>query len=123
MVAVKLTTPFKVAIAVTAIAFALLVRPAVAESSDLERRVQELEAAVDLLQGRIEKLEKQQTPRHISEQEAEAVLRKKRVSDACTEQLGPAPEFAPILGTKVNPEYIAYLKKHRACMREHGIDY
>ena len=55
------------------------------------------------------------------EAEAAAVLRKKQVDDACTEQLGPAPEFAPVLGTKVNPEFMAYMKKHRACVREQGL--
>jgi hypothetical protein len=56
----------------------------------------------------------------MSEAEAKAVLKKKQAEEACTQQLGPAPEFAPVLGTKVNPEYMAYLKRHRACMREKG---
>lgn len=94
-----------------------------AQSRSLESRIQELEAAVDFLQDRIERLEQQQTPRRISEEEAEAILRKKQASEACTAELGPAPDFAPVLGTKVNTEYIAYLKKHRRCMRDKGVDY
>ena len=97
----------------------LLVAPSLgAQSVDLEVRINELEAALDHLQERIEKLEMQQTLPRMSEAEAEAVLRKKQAEDECTEQLGPAPEFAPVLGTKVNPEYMAYLKKHRACVRD-----
>ena len=91
---------------------------AMAQSADLEARINELEAALDHLQERIEKLEQGQTPRRMSEAEAAAVLRKKQADDACTEELGPAPEFAPVLGTKVNPDFMAYRKKHRACMRE-----
>ena len=97
----------------------LLVVPALgAQSADLEARISELDAALDHLQERIEKLEMQQTLPRMSEAEAEAVLRKKQAEDECTEQLGPAPEFAPVLGTKVTPEYMAYLKKHRACVRD-----
>ncbi len=92
-----------------------------AQTTDLEARIDELEAALDHLQERIERLEQQQTPRRMSEAEAAAVLRKKQADDECTEQLGPAPEFAPVLGTKVNPEFMAYMKKHRACMRETGV--
>lgn len=110
-------------IAVIALTLAILARSSVAQSADLESRIQELEAALDHLQERIERLEQQQAPRRISAEEAEAVLRKKQASDACTEELGPAPEFAPVLGTKVNTEYIAYLKRHRACMREKGVDF
>lgn len=106
-----------------AVAFLALTTICAAQTRDLESRIEELEAAMDLLQDRIERLEEQQAPRRISEEEAEAVLRKKRVSEACTEELGPAPEFAPVLGTKVNTEYIAYLKQHRACMRNRGVDY
>lgn len=105
------------------IALVLFVRTPLAQTGNLESRIQELEAALDHLQERIERLEQQQLPRRISEEEAEAVLRKKQASEACTEQLGPAPEFAPVLGTKVNTEYIAYLKRHRACMREKGVDF
>ena len=94
---------------------------AMAQTADLEARINEIEAALDYLQKRIEKLEERQTPRRMSEAEAAAVLRKKQAEDACTEQLGPAPEFAPVLGTKVNPEFMAYMKKHRACMREKGV--
>jgi len=103
-------------------AFSLLLfsSVALAQSSDLESRINELEAALDHLQERIEKLEQRQTPHRMSEAEAQAVLKKKQVEEACTQQLGPAPEFAPVLGTKVNPEYMAYLKRHRACMREKG---
>ena len=115
-------TRSKLTAALFATALALLVQSVHAQSYDLERRVEELEAALDHLQERIEKLEQQQSPRRISAEEAEAVLRKEQASAACTEQLGPAPEFAPVLGTKVNPDYIAYLKRHRACMREKGID-
>ena len=123
MVALKRATIPTIIAVLTAIALALIVRSAFAQSDDLERRVQELEAALDYLQERIEKLEQQQSPKRISAEEAEAVLRKEQASEACTEQLGPAPEFAPVLGTKVNPDYIAYLKRHRACMHEKGIDY
>ena len=104
-----------------AAALVLLALAPIVSATDLETRIEVLEAALDHLQRRIEKLEKQQTPRRMTEEEAEAMLRKKRVSDACTDQLGPAPEFAPGLGTKVNPEYMAYLKKHRACMNEKGV--
>jgi TolA-binding protein len=104
-----------------AIALAFFVATPMAQTTDLEARITELEAALDHLQERIEKLEQQQTPQRMSEAEAEAVLHKKRVEDECTEQLGPAPEFAPVLGTKVNPEYMVYLKKHRACMRDKGV--
>lgn len=92
-----------------------------AQSTDLEARIRELEAALDHLQDRIEKLEQRQTPQRMSEAEAEAVLRKKQAEDECSAQLGPAPEFAPVLSTKVNPEYMAYLKKLRACMRDKGV--
>ena len=96
----------------------LLLAPALgARSADLEARINALEAALDHLQDRIEQLEKQQTPSRMSEAEAEAVLRKKQLKEQCAAQLGPAPEFAPVLGTKVNPDYMAYLKKHRACVR------
>ncbi len=94
---------------------------AMAQDADLEARINELEAALDHLQERIEKLEQGQTPRHMSEAEAAAVLRKKQADDACTEELGLAPEFAPVLGTKVNPDFMAYRKKHRACVREKGV--
>ena len=97
----------------------LLVAPSLgARSVDLEARMNEFEAALDHLQERIEQLEKRQTPPRMSEAEAEEVLRKKQVKEQCTAQLGPAPEFAPVLGTKVNPEYMAYLKKYRACVRD-----
>ncbi len=107
--------------AIAAIALAIFAAAPLAQSTDLESRIIELEAALDHLQERIEKLEQQQTPQRMSEAEAEAVLHKKQVEDECTEQLGPAPEFAPVLGTKVNPEYMVYLKKHRACMRDKGV--
>jgi len=100
---------------------ALFCASPMAQTTDLEARINELEAAFDYLQERIEKLERQQTPRRMSEAEAAAVLRKKQADDACTEQLGPAPEFAPVLGTKVNPEFMAYMKEHRACMHEKGV--
>ena len=105
---------------ITVLTFLLvLVAPSLgAQSTNFETRINELEAALDHLQERIEKLERRQTPARMSEAEAEAVLRTKRAEDECTAQLGPAPEFAPVLGTKVNPEYMAYLKKHRACVRE-----
>lgn len=106
---------------IAAIALAIFATAPVAQSTDLEARINELEAALDHLQERIEKLEQQQTPHRMSEAEAEAVLRKKQAEDECSEQLGPAPEFAPMLGTKVNPEYMVYLKKHRACMRDKGV--
>ncbi len=99
--------------------FLLLLAPALgARGADLEARINELEAALDYLQERIEQLERQQTPPRMSEAEAEAVLRTKQAKEQCTARLGTAPEFAPLLGTKVNPEYMAYLKKHRACVRE-----
>ena len=98
----------------------LVTPPLGAQSTNLEARINDLEAALDHLQGRIEKLEQQQTPTRMSEEEAQAVLRNKQAEDECTEQLGPAPEFVPVLGTKVNPEYMAYLKKHRACVRDKG---
>ena len=123
MVALIRPTHPRIITALIALAVALFVQSVAAQGGDLERRVQELEAALDHLQERIEKLEQQQSPRRISAEEAEAVLRKEQAAEACTGQLGPAPEFAPVLGTKVNPDYIAYLKRHRACMREKGIDY
>ena len=92
-----------------------------AQGNDLEARIEELEAALDLLQDRIERLEERQTPRRVTEAEAQAVLRKKEAEKACAAELGPAPEFAPVLGTKVNPEYVEYNKKLRACMRERGV--
>ena len=104
-----------------AIALALFSAAPLAQTADLEARINELEAALDLLQDRIEKLERQQTPPRMSPAEAEAVLRKKQAADACTEQLGPAPQFAPVLGTKVNPDFMAYRKKHQACMRDKGV--
>jgi TolA-binding protein len=103
------------------ITLVLAAKAPMAQGTDLEARINELEAALDHLQERIEKLEQKQTPQRMSKAEAEAVLRKKQAEDECTEQLGPAPEFAPVLGTKVNPEYMAYLKKHRACMRDKGV--
>ena len=106
-----------------AVAFMVSGPKLMAQGRDLESRIQELEAALDHLQERIERLEQQQTPQRISEEDAAAVLRKKQVSEQCTGELGPAPEFAPVLGTKVNTEYIAYLKKHRRCMRDKGVDY
>jgi uncharacterized small protein (DUF1192 family) len=96
-------------------------RGAPAQGNDLEARINELEAAIDLLQDRIERLEEHQAPRRVSEAEAEAVLKKKQAEEECTAELGPAPEFAPVLGTKVNPEFMAYLKEHRACMRDKGV--
>jgi hypothetical protein len=111
----------KVTLPIGAMILVLFCASAMAQTADLEARINELEAALDYLQERIEKLEEQQTPRRMSEAEAAAVLRKKQADDACTEQLGPAPEFAPVLGTKVNPEFMAYMKKHRACMREEGV--
>jgi hypothetical protein len=108
--------------AIATIVLVFFFASAMARTADLEARINELEAAIDLLQGRIEMLERRQTPRRMSEAEAAAVLRKKQVDDACTEELGPAPEFVPVLGTKVNPGFMAYLKKHRACMREKGIE-
>ena len=111
----------KIATTTIGIAMAILAAAPMAQTADLEARINELEAAVDLLQDRIEKLERQQTPPRMSAAEAEAVLRKKQAADACTEQLGPAPQFAPVLGTKVNPEFMAYRKKHQACMREKGV--
>ncbi len=111
----------KMATATITIALAFFTAAPMAQTADLEARIIELEAALDLLQDRIEKLERQQTPSRMSAAEAEAVLRKKQAADACTELLGPAPQFAPVLGTKVNPEFMAYRKKHQACMRENGI--
>ncbi len=108
-------------ITIVTIALVLFAATPMAQTTDLEARVDELEAALGLLRKRMEKLEQQQTPRRNSEAEAEAALRKKQAADACTEQLGPAPGFAPVLGTKVNPEFMAYLKKHRACMRNNGV--
>jgi TolA-binding protein len=108
----------KATISIATLILALHSAVAAAQGTDLEARINELEAALDHLQERIEKLEQRQTPHRMSEAEAQAVLRKKQAEAACTRQLGPAPEFAPVLGTKVNPEYMAYLKKHRACMRE-----
>ncbi len=107
----------------TIVTMVLVLFPAspMAQNTGLEARIDELEAALDHLQERIERLEQQQTPRRMSEAEAAAVLRRKQADDACTEQLGPAPEFAPVLGTKVNPEFLAYMKKHRACTREQGL--
>jgi len=110
----------RITITIVTIALVLFVATPMAQTTDLEARVDEIEAALDRLQERLEKLEQQRTPRPMSEAEAAAVMRKKQAADACTEQLGPAPEFAPVLGTKVNPEFMAYLKKHRACMRENG---
>ena len=111
----------KPAVTIAAASLMLFAAASMAQSKDLEQRVNELEAAIDLLQERIEKLEQQQTPRRMSEAEAKAVLRKKQAEEECSAQLGPAPEFAPVLGTKVNPEYMAYLKKLRACMRDKGV--
>ena len=111
----KITTTF------VATALALFVAAPMAQTADLEARINELEAALDLLQGRIEKLERQQTPPRMSAAQAEAVLRNKQAADACTERLGPAPEFAPVLGTKVNPDFMAYRRRHRECMREKGV--
>ena len=118
-------------ITIVTIALMLFAATPMAQTTDLEARVDELEAALGLLRKRMEKLEQQQTPRRNSEAEAEAALRKnqaaeaelrkKQAADACTEQLGPAPGFAPVLGTKVNPEFMAYMKKHRACMRDKGV--
>ncbi len=106
---------------ITTVTFALVLFGAtpMAQTTGLEARIDELETALDLLRQRVEKLERQQTPQRMSD--AEAVLRKKQAADACTEQLGPAPRFAPVLGTKVNPEYMAYLRKHQACMHEKGV--
>jgi TolA-binding protein len=111
----------KTVITLVVVSLALFAAASRAQSADLEARVTELEAAIDLLQERIEKLEQQQTPRRMSEAEAQAVLRKKQAEEECSAQLGPAPEFAPVLGTKVNPEYMVYLKKLRACMRNKGV--
>lgn len=111
----------KFTIIMVTVALALLAAVPMAQSTDLEARINELEAALDHLQERIEKLEQRQTPQRMSEAEAHAVLRKKQLEDECTQELGPAPEFAPVLGTKVNPGYMAYLKEHRACMREKGL--
>jgi TolA-binding protein len=103
----------KFAITPVTIALMLFAAAPLAQSTDLESRITELEAALDHLQTRIEKLEQQQTPQRMSEAEAEAVLRKKQAEDECSEQLGPAPEFAPVLGTKVNPEYMVYYSGRR----------
>lgn len=103
------------------VVLALCTGIALAQGNDLESRVEELEAAIDLLQDRIDRLEQQQTPRRVTEEEAQAVLHRKQVEQECAAGLGPAPEFAPVLGTKVNPEYVAYNKKLRACMREKGV--
>lgn len=111
----------KFAMLVMTIVLSLHVTDSPAQANDLEARINELEAALDHLQERIERLEQQQAPRRVSEAEAEAVLRKKQAEEECTAELGPAPEFAPVLGTKVNPEFMAYLKEHRACMREKGV--
>ena len=111
----------KFAIVLSAVLMVIYGGVSMAQGNDLEARINELEAALDHLQERIEQLEAQQVPRPVSEAEAQAVLRKKEAEDACTAELGPAPEFAPVLGTKVNPEFMAYLKKHRACMRERGV--
>lgn len=108
----------KSSMAIVALGLALHSAMAAAQGTDLEARINELEAALDHLQERIEKLEQRQTPQRMSAAEAQAVLRKQQAEEACAQQLGPAPEFAPVLGTKVNPEYMAYLKKLRACMRE-----
>lgn len=106
---------------IIALALTLYGAATLAQGNDLEARINELEAALDLLQDRIEKLEQQQVPHRISEAEAEAVLRKKQAEEECSARLGPAPEFAPVLGTKVNPEYMVYLKKLRKCMRDKGV--
>jgi TolA-binding protein len=111
----------KCASLITAIVLALYGSQATAQGNDLEARIDELEAALDHLQGRIERLEEQQAPRRVSEAEAEAILKKKQAEEECTAELGPAPEFAPVLGTKVNPDFMAYLKEHRACMRDKGV--
>ncbi len=111
----------KIATTVITVALAFFAEAPTAQTADLEARIDALEAALDFLQERIEKLEQQQTPPRMSAAEAEAVLRKKRAADACTEQLGPAPQFAPVLGTKVNPDFMAYRKKHQACMRDKGV--
>ena len=111
----------KRAILITAIVFSLYVSESPAQANDLEARINELEAALDHLQERIERLELQQAPRPVSAAEAEAVLKKKQAEEECTAELGPAPEFAPVLGTKVNPEFMAYHKNHRACMRQKGV--
>ena len=111
----------KLAILIAAFLLTFRVGDSSAQANDLEARVNELEAALDHLQERIERLEMQQAPRPVSAAEAEEVLRKKRAEEECTAELGPAPEFAPVLGTKVNPEFMAYHKKHRACMREKGV--
>lgn len=110
----------KFTITILAASLMLFASTCMAQSADLEERIRELEAALDHLQERIEKLEQQQTPHRMSEAEAEAVLRKKQAEEECSAKLGPAPQFAPVLGTKVNPEYMAYLKKLRACMRDKG---
>ena len=110
-------------ITIASVTFALVLEP-------LDTFLQKVESRLDLVDTRLEiralrhrrRGEKhQQTPRRMSEAEAEAVLRNKQAADACTEKLGPTPGFAPVLGTKVNPEFMAYLKKHRACMRDKGV--
>ncbi len=111
----------KIVTTIITVALVSFVAAPMAQTADLAARIDELEAALDLLQERIETLEQQQTPPRMSAAEAEAVLRKKQAADACTEQLGPAPQFAPVLGTKVNPDFMAYRKKHQACMREKGV--
>ena len=111
----------KPAILVVTLALFLHAVDSRAQANDLEARILELEAALDHLQERIERLEQQQVPRRVSAAEAEAVLKKKQAEEECTADLGPAPEFAPVLGTKVNPEFMAYHKNHRACMREKGV--
>jgi len=108
-------------LSITTIVLALYGSGPMAQGNDLEARIDELEAALDHLQVRIERLEEQQAPRRVSEAEAEAVLKNKEAEDECTAELGPAPEFAPVLGTKVNPAFMEYLKKHRACMRNKGV--
>ena len=111
----------KFTVLITTIVLTIYGSKSPAQGNDLEARVNELEAAIDLLQDRIERLEEHQAPRRVSEAEAEAVLKKKQAEEECTAELGPAPEFAPVLGTKVNPEFMAYLKEHRACMRDKGV--
>ena len=111
----------KISITLITIALVLMAAAPMAQTTDLEARIDELEAALDLLQERIEQLEQQQTPPRMSAAEAEAVLREKQAADTCTEQLGPAPQFVPVLGTKVSPEFMAYRKKHQACMRDKGV--
>lgn len=111
----------RIAMLIAAIVLSLQVTQSSAQANDLEARINELEAALDHLQERIERLEREQAPRPLSAAEAEAVLRKKRAEEECGAELGPAPEFAPVLGTKVNPEFMSYHKRLRACMREKGV--